>query len=55
MVLRYIQESDFIGDVEIPVGEWTEDKLNLYIDDVEEDILTSLLGWTLYDELHDLI
>ena len=51
MSVHIIQESDFIGDVEIPVGEWTEDKLNLYIDQVEEDILTSLLGWTLYDEL----
>lgn len=51
MSVKIIQESDFIGDVEIPVGEWTEDKLNLYIDQVEEDILTSLLGWTLYDEL----
>ena len=51
MSVKIIQESDFVGDVEIPVGEWTEDKLNLYIDQVEEDILTSLLGWTLYQEL----
>jgi len=51
MPTKIIQEDDFIGDVEIPVGEWTEDKLNLYIDQVQEDILTSLLGWTLYDEL----
>ena len=51
MSVKILQESDFIGDVEIPVGEWTEDKLNLYIDQVEEDILTSLLGWTLYQEL----
>ena len=51
MSVKIIQESDFVGDVEIPVGEWTEDKLNLYIDQVQEDILTSLLGWTLYQEL----
>ena len=51
MSVKIIESADFIGDVEIPVGEWTEDKLNLYIDQVEEDILTSLLGWTLYQEL----
>jgi len=55
MAHKILQESDFIGDVEIPVGEWTEDQLNIYIHDVEEDILTSLLGWTLYDELHDAL
>jgi len=55
MAHKILQESDFVGDVEIPVGEWTEDQLNIYIHDVEEDILTSLLGWTLYDELHDAL
>jgi hypothetical protein len=41
---------DFVGEVEIPTGEWIDSKLDLYIAQVEEDILISLLGYTLYDE-----
>lgn len=51
MSVKIIESADFIGDVEIPVGEWTEDQLNLYIDDAQEDMLISLLGYTLYNEL----
>jgi len=41
---------DFVGEYEIPSGEWIDAKLDIYIAQVEEDMLISLLGYTLYDE-----
>lgn len=43
---------DFVGEWDIPIGTYIDTKLNEYIDQVQEDYLTDLLGHTLYDDFH---
>lgn len=41
----------FVGDITLPTGQFSVNDLNLFIDKFEPEVLTKLLGYTLYKKL----
>lgn len=48
--MAILTTADFEGEFELPVGQYINSKIDLYITQVEEDYLTDLLGHRLYSE-----
>ena len=48
--MSFLQPSDFTGVIEQGTNEFTEPKIQFYIDKFEIRYLTYLLGASLYDE-----